>query len=254
MPRYFLHLAYCGASFHGWQIQPGASSVQQSVEQALSMILRKPVSVVGAGRTDAGVNARCMVAHADLDVSESTAVTLARKVNAICGPDITVYSLTKVHDEAHARFDATSRTYRYYVNLRRSPFTGAYSWHSPAQLDFRSMNIAAAELLVVDDFTSFAKLHSDARTNICHVTKAEWSHVGGDADIWYFEITADRFLRNMVRAVVGTLIDVGRGKLSLEEWRRVIDRHDRCAAGTSMPPYALYLWNVAYSYYQPVYK
>ncbi len=251
MPRYFIHLAYRGAAYHGWQTQPDDISVQQTIEEALSMLLRKPVAITGAGRTDAGVNARCMVAHADMDITASEAQLLPRKINAICGPDITVFSLTEVPDGSHARFDATSRTYRYYVNMRRSPFAVGLSWHTPSSLDFEAMNRCAATLTAIDDFTSFAKLHSDARTNICHVTDARWVREGGDAETWYFEITADRFLRNMVRAVVGTLIDVGRGKITLPDWMQIIESRNRCAAGTSMPPYALYLWNVTYPYYNP---
>ena len=225
MPRYFMHLAYRGAPFHGWQVQPGEVTVQSVLENALSTILRQPTPVTGAGRTDAGVNAAMMVAHFDAPRRVDT-----RGVNSLVGRDIAVYAINEVHDGAHARFDATSRTGK--------------------PLDYEAMNRAAEQLLNTRDFTSFAKLHSDTRTNICNVTRAEWVAdplTGGMT----FVITADRFLRNMVRAVVGTLVDVGRGKLSAEGFREVIESRDRCAAGTSMPPEALYLQEITYPYWKP---
>ncbi|MDE7389026.1 MAG: tRNA pseudouridine(38-40) synthase TruA, partial [Muribaculaceae bacterium] len=242
MPRYFMHLAYRGAPFHGWQIQPGQVTVQSVLEDALSKVLRQPVPIVGAGRTDTGVNASMMVAH--FDAPEAPSV---RALNSICGNDIAVYSVTEVHSEAHARFDATSRTYHYRTLTVKSPFSYPLTWRPGHPLDFDAMNRAASQLLNVSDFTSFAKLHSDAKTNICRVTRAEWISdpiTGGMT----FVITADRFLRNMVRAVVGTLVDVGRGKLSESGFSDVIACRDRCAAGTSMPPQALFLSEVTYPY------
>lgn len=243
MARYFMTLAYRGEPFHGWQIQPGAVSVQGVLEQALSTLLRTPTSIVGAGRTDAGVNASMMVAHFDADCQ-----LLPRSVNSLIGKDIVVYDIRRVRDDAHARFDATSRTYHYKTIEQRSPFLYPLTWHSPHRLDYDAMNQAAALLLDAEDFTSFAKLHSDAKTNICHVTKAEWISdptTGGMT----FVITANRFLRNMVRAVVGTLVDVGRGKMSVNEFADIIAAKNRCAAGTSMPPHALYLHSVTYPYF-----
>lgn len=246
MARYFMRLQFLGAPFHGWQIQPSGISVQEVLEQKLSMLLRQEIKVTGAGRTDAGVNARLMVAHfnAEGEVLDGTALT--RRLNAVVGKDIAIESIVKVHDSAHARFDATSRTYHYYVNHCKSPFFNHLSWYCPNQLDYEAMNRAAALLTGIDDFTSFAKLHSDARTNICRVTKAEWHEVMPGYHC--FEITADRFLRNMVRAVVGTLVEVGRGKMSIEQFKDVIAKKDRCAAGTSMPGHALYLWDVTYPF------
>lgn len=244
-----MRLAYRGAPFHGWQTQPGAVTVQQTLEEALSTALRRPTPIVGAGRTDAGVNARLMVAHFDLP--EPLAIPAERLVgalNAMTCRDIAVYSIEQVASDLHARFSATSRTYHYYTLSVSSPFMYPLSWKAPATLDYDAMNRAAALLLETDDFTSFAKLHSDARTNICRVSRAEWApwtSVDG-IEGRVFIITADRFLRNMVRAVVGTLVDVGRGKLSVSDFSRVIERKDRCAAGTSMPPEALYLWDVTY--------
>lgn len=245
--RYFLKLSYRGMSFHGWQIQPNAVSVQQTLENALSTVLRAPVSVTGAGRTDAGVNARVMYAHFDTDVPVADAGLFVYRINSLVGKDIAVHSLISVHDDAHARFDATSRTYRYLSHDFKSAFLYDRSWQAPAGLDYDLMNIAAAKLTEVEDFTSFAKLHSDSKTNICHVTTAKWIDLP-EAGCHAFEITADRFLRNMVRAVVGTLVEVGRHKLSLDGFQRVIEAQNRCEAGTSMPGHALYLWDVTYPY------
>lgn len=246
--RYFLHLAYRGAGFHGWQIQPQSSTVQGVIEQALGTLLRMPVSVTGAGRTDAGVNARMMIAHLDLpeDIDPGN---LVRKANAIIGPDIALYSLRPMHADAHARFDASSRTYRYFAHTLKDPFTGKLSWGTRPDLDFEAMNRAAKLLTGQKDFTSFAKLHSDAKTNICTVTSAQW--VEFEPNKYYFEISADRFLRNMVRAVVGTLVEVGRHRIEPEEILTILKRKDRCAAGTSMPAEALFLWEVKYPYYEP---
>lgn len=249
MPRYFMLLAYRGAPFHGWQSQPNAISVQSVIEEALTKSMRQPVKIIGAGRTDTGVNARMMVAHFDVEHPIADVPRAIRNLNAIVGSDIAIYSLSPVHNSAHTRFDATSRTYRYFVTTAKSPFFHQLSWQASPNIDFELMNRAAQILLDTDDFTSFAKLHSDVKTNICHVTKAVWSPIGPNG--WMFEITADRFLRNMVRAVVGTLVEVGRGKMSIDEFRNVIDAHDRCQAGTSMPPQALYLWNITYPYYFP---
>lgn len=249
--RAFMHLAYRGAPFHGWQTQPNAISVQQTIEEGLAKILRRPTPILGAGRTDAGVNARMMIAHLDLELEELTPI-LARSLNTIVGPDIAIYSITQVPDGSHARFDATERTYRYFVNHVKTPFFNSLSWFSPRLLDYDRMNEAAAILLDVDDFTSFAKLHSDAKTNICDVRRAVWSPIDTpDGTFWQFEISADRFLRNMVRAIVGTLVDVGRGKLTVDGFREIVSTKDRCAAGASMPGHALSLWDVKYPYYHP---
>lgn len=244
-----MRLSYRGEPFHGWQTQPGAVTVQQTVEEALSRALRRPVPIVGAGRTDAGVNARLMVAHFDTPGPLGMEpVRLVGALNAMTGRDIAIHSVEEVAPDLHARFSATSRTYHYYALPGISAFLYPLCWKAPANLDYEAMNRAAALLLETEDFTSFAKLHSDAKTNICHVTRAEWVtwHTFEGTEGHVFIITADRFLRNMVRAVVGTLVEVGRGKLTLDGFARVIARRDRCAAGTSMPPQALYLWDVTY--------
>lgn len=243
--RYFIDIQFLGAAYCGWQRQPGVPTVQQCVEEALTTLLRTPTAVTGAGRTDAGVNARSLPAHFDTD-TELDIPAFERRLDAILPPDIAVNSLRKVADDAHARFDAVSRTYHYYVAHRRSPFFRSLSWFCPRPLDYKAMNAAAELLLHTSDFTSFAKLHTDTKTNICHVSHAAWRQIADD--YWVFEITADRFLRNMVRAIVGTLVEVGRGKLSVSQFADIIAIRDRCAAGTSMPGHALYLWDVRYPY------
>lgn len=254
--RYFLELSYNGADFHGWQSQPNAVGVQQRVEEALSVVTRRQVPVVGAGRTDTGVHARQMYAHFDLEQEITDKGKFLLSINRLAGTSIAFHNLIKVADDAHARFDASERTYKYFVTFGKSPFVFPYSWHSPTILDIDKMNEASSTLLSTDDFTSFAKLHSDAKTNICDVKRAEWLPINADSkeksffidNGIVFTITADRFLRNMVRAVVGTLVDVGRGKLSIEGFRDIVAKKDRCSAGTSMPPQALFLWEVKYPF------
>ncbi len=247
--RYFLKLSYNGAPYHGWQSQPNAVSVQSTIETALSTVLRCPTPVTGAGRTDTGVNARVMYAHFDATHIEDRNRFLL-SLNRLCGPGIALEDLITVHDDAHSRFDATEREYKYFVTFEKSPFLAPFSWHSPSPLDMDAMNKAAALLMKTKDFTSFAKLHSDAKTNICDLREARWDIWDNayDIDGIVFTICADRFLRNMVRAVVGTLVDVGRGKLSISDFQAIIDARDRCSAGTSMPPQALFLWNIKYPY------
>lgn len=247
--RYFMHLAYRGENFHGWQTQPNASSVQQTIEEAISTIVRHPTAIVGAGRTDAGVNARMMIAHLDLPddfkVDKDDGKFL-RGLNTLVGRDIAIYSLRPVAADAHARFDATARSYRYFAHRGKNPFVGRQSWQAPDSLDFDRMNAAAALLPGRRDFTSFSKLHTDVKTNICNLRAAKW--IADGEGRWYFEITADRFLRNVVRAIVGTLVEVGRGRLAPEEMNDIIERRDRSAAGTSMPGEALFLWDIQYPY------
>lgn len=253
--RYFLKLSYNGSSFHGWQRQPNANSVQQTVEESLSTVCRRTVSVTGAGRTDTGVHARVMYAHFDSEVPIDDKRRFLTSLNRLAGPMIAFHDLIPVADDAHARFDATEREYKYFVNFEKSPFLFPYSWHCPSALDVEAMNSAASLLLDIDDFTSFAKLHTDVKTNICDVRKAIWSPIDSGVDGisipvpgLVFTIRADRFLRNMVRAVVGTLVDVGHHKTDIDGFKRIIDLKDRCRAGTSMPPQALFLWDIKYPY------
>jgi tRNA pseudouridine38-40 synthase len=241
--RYFIYLAYDGTRYHGWQIQPNGISVQQTLMQALATFLRREVEVTGAGRTDAGVHARLMVAHFDYD-SPLDGAAVTDKLNRLLPPDISVYKVVPVRPEAHARFDATWRTYHYFVSTSKDPFNRHYAWRLFQTPDFERMNEAARTLFDYTDFTSFSKLHTDVKTNNCRIMQAEWTQVGPTE--WRFTIQADRFLRNMVRAVVGTLMEVGRGKMTVEGFRRVIEARDRCSAGTSVPGHALFLVDVGY--------
>ena len=243
MSRYFIYFSYDGAAYHGWQVQPNAITVQQVLEDALSKLMRQPVPLVGAGRTDSGVNAACMVAHADFPC-EIDAGQLVYKLNRILPPDIAVSDVRRVKDDAHARFDAVSRRYMYRVVTEKSPFLRKYACRVSGTVDFESMNKAACLLYEYTDFTSFSKLHTDVKTNNCKVTHAEWKQVG-DSE-WVFEIEADRFLRNMVRAIVGTLLMVGRGKMSIDGFRAVIENKARGEAGDSAPGEALFLVSVTY--------
>ena len=243
MQRYFIYLAYDGTNYHGWQIQPNGESVQECLMKALSTFLRREVEVVGAGRTDAGVHASLMVAHFDNEEElEPSAVT--EKLNRLLPPDISVYKVCKVRSDAHARFDATDRMYKYYVTTAKYPFNRQYRCRIYGSLDFDRMNEAAHTLFDYSDFTSFSKLHTDVKTNLCKIMQARWTQE--DDTTWVFTIQADRFLRNMVRAIVGTLIEVGRGKLSVDGFREIIEQKDRCKAGTSVPGHALFLVNIDY--------
>ena len=243
MQRYFILFSYDGAAYHGWQVQPNARTVQQMLEEALTTLLRTPMTVVGAGRTDAGVNAASMVAHVDLPDNTDT-VQLKYKLNRILPPDIAVSDILPVKRDAHARFDALSRRYCYYVSTAKSPFSRRYAYRLTGSVDFEAMNRAAALLPEDTDFTSFSKLHTDVKTNNCRIVQAQWRRL--DENHWVFEIEADRFLRNMVRAIVGTLLMVGRHKLSLDGFRAVIENKERSAAGDSAMGEALFLVDVKY--------
>ena len=242
--RYFLYCSYNGAAYCGWQVQPNGLAVQEVLQHALRTVLRAPrLEVVGAGRTDAGVHARLMVAHFDADLDGRSWADWLAKWNSLLPADVAVHDVRPVRAEAHARFDAVARRYEYHMVLHKDVFrTGlaARLHHAP---DFERMNEAARLLLGRHDFTSFSKLHTDVKTNICTVTHAEWTQRDGE---WVFAIEADRFLRNMVRAVVGTLLEVGRGRMPVDGFARVIEARDRCRAGTSAPAQGLYLVDVRY--------
>lgn len=248
--RYFINLSYDGGKYHGWQIQPGAITVQEVLNKALTTLLRNDTEVVGAGRTDAGVNASMMIAHFDTDHTFSTdkadknsLAQLQYRLNKLLPPDIAIHDIYPVADDAHARFSAISRTYHYYILTSKSPFE-PYAYRYPQPLDFQKMNEACKVLFEYTDFTSFSKLHTDVKTNNCKIMEAHWQQVSPIK--WEFTITADRFLRNMVRAIVGTLIDVGRGTLTIDGFRKIIEKKDRCSAGTSVPGNALFLAEVKY--------
>ena len=242
--RYFIHLAYNGANYCGWQTQPELPTVQLTLEQALTTLLRHPTAIVGCGRTDTGVHASDFYAHFNA-TDEVDTRQLTFKLNSFLPEDIAIYEIFAVRDNAHARFDATARTYQYHVSDRRLPFKqGLYSriYYRP---NLELMNQGANLLMEYEDFTSFAKLHTQVKTNICHLSLAQWEE---HEDEWVFTIRSNRFLRNMVRSVTGTLLDVGRGKLSLDGLRQIIERKDRCAAGVSMPPQGLFLTRVEYPF------
>ena len=241
--RYFIWFGYDGTHYHGWQIQPNGVTVQSELERCLSLLMREKVSVTGAGRTDAGVHARRMAAHFDT-VQELDGALLVKKLNGLLHEDIAVYSIERVADDLHARFSATSRTYHYYIHTHKSPFLNQYSLEIHYQLDYALMNEAGRVLTEYEDFGAFCKAGSDVKTTLCKVTQAQWIQTSPTE--WYFEITANRFLRNMVRAVVGTLVEVGRGRMSLEEFRQVIEGKKRTQAGESMPAKALFLEEVRY--------
>ena len=239
--RYFLYLSYDGAHYHGWQIQPNDISVQEVFGKAFSTLLHEPIEVTGAGRTDAGVNACLMVAHFDTEYAVDE--QLVYRLNKFLPQDIAISHIRKVTPDAHARFSAISRTDHYYIVTAKTPFE-PYAYRFPQPLDFNKMNEAARTLFDYIDFTSFSKLHTDVKTNNCRIMRAEWTQVSPIK--WRFTITADRFLRNMVRAIVGTLLDVGRGVLTIAQFREIIEKKNRCSAGTSVPGNALFLTDITY--------
>ena len=241
--RYFIWFSYDGSRYHGWQIQPNGNSVQAELEHGLSMLLREEISVTGAGRTDTGVHARQMVAHFDY-AGDYDMANLAYKLNRLLPQDISVDRVEEVDNDLHARFSAVSRTYHYYIHLSKNPFLRHYSLEMHYDLDFELMNEAGRILLEYDDFGAFCKAGSDVKTTLCKVTEARWVQTSDTT--WYFEITANRFLRNMVRAVVGTLIEVGRHRLTINEFRKVVEGKQRTQAGESMPAKSLFLESVTY--------
>lgn len=250
--RYFIQLSYDGHDYHGWQIQPNGASVEELLERGLTTLLRQPIDVTGAGRTDAGVSASMMIAHFDTDIPFSYS-TLTERLNRLLPTSIAVQRIWPVDSDLHARFSATSRTYHYYVTQRKDPFAAQFAWFVHQPLDFPLMNEASQALLGTQDFTSFAKVHSDVKTMICTVTRASWERIDStsqllhqEAELWRFTITADRFLRNMVRAIVGTLADVGLHKTTVAQFRQIITDKNRCKAGQSVPGHALFLSNITY--------
>ena len=242
--RYFIAFAYNGKNYCGWQYQPHSPSVQETLNKALTTLLRTPIDVVGAGRTDTGVHARQMYAHFDID-TEINNTALTQKLNSFLPKDIVVYGFTPLHDDAHARFDATSRTYEYHIHTYKDAFDNEGSWYHFHPLDVGRMNEAAQVLLQYTDFKCFSKAHTDVRTYNCKITQAQWEQHGNKL---VFTITADRFLRNMVRAIVGTLVNVGIGKITVDDVRAIIESRDRGHAGASVPAHGLYLTKVIYPY------
>lgn len=243
MARYFMEFAYRGSQYHGWQVQPNGISVQEVLEKALSTLLGAKTTLTGAGRTDTGVHAAYMVAHFDTDREIADGSQLASHLTRFVPRDIVVYSVVPVADEAHSRFSATARRYEYHICVEKNPFLNDLTYRVLFQPDFDAMNQAATILKGTHDFASFSKLHSNNKTNICTVTDAYWELRGTH---WVFTIEADRFLRNMVRAIVGTLLDVGRGKINTEQFRAIMEAQNRALAGTSAPAQGLYLVDVKY--------
>jgi pseudouridylate synthase I len=245
MARYLIHMAYNGSRYHGYQIQPHSISVQETVENCLSLKLGETVSITGCGRTDTGVHARDFTAHFDFpdELDEARRMQLVNKLNSFLPKEIVIFNIVPVADDAHARFDALDRTYRYYVNIRKDAFNFPYAHRVFEKLDVDRMNEAASLLLKSEDFTSFSKVHTQVNNMRCHVTHAQWVERDGQL---VFEITANRFLRNMVRAIVGTLLLVGKGKITVQDFQDIIEQKDRCKAGDSAPAHALFLENVRY--------
>lgn len=242
--RYFIELAYNGTHYHGWQYQPNAASVQQTLNRALSLLLGTEIDAMGAGRTDTGVHARQMFAHFDFEGFFECG-NLVHKLNSLLPKDIVVYTIFPVSDDAHARFDATSRTYEYHINTFKDVFSTDLSWYCHHNLDVELMNAASQKLLHHTDFECFSKVNTDVNTFNCNISQASW-HTEDNRLV--FTITSDRFLRNMVRAIVGTLINVGLHKTNLDEFTDIIIQKERSKAGFSVPAHGLYLTKVQYPY------
>ena len=241
--RYFVELQYDGAAYCGWQRQPDTETVQGVIEQRLSMLRRVPTEIVGAGRTDTGVNASFYVVHFDSDEAVDCA-QLAYKLNKVLPDDIAILRIYEVEGDKHARFDAKQREYTYFLTPHKSPFRRFSAWYFAVDLDVERMNQAATALLRYDDFTSFAKLNSNNKTNICHISHAQW--VVESDGVLRFTIRADRFLRNMVRAIVGTLVDVGRGRYTVEQFEDIIRSKDLSRSSAGAPACGLFLSDVRY--------
>ena len=245
--RYCIIFAYDGTAYHGWQLQPNAPTVQQELEKALCIVLRTTVGVVGAGRTDTGVHARMMACHFDYDGDNIDCPHLAFKLNCLLPPDIAVSKVKAVAPDWHARFSALTRTYHYYIITRKDAFRHPYALRLYFPLDIERMNEAANLLLSHKDFGCFCKSHSDNKTNLCTVSEARWMTT--EDSMLVFRITANRFLRNMVRAVVGTLIEVGKGKMSIDEFQQVLLSGKRTEAGESVPAKGLFLEHIEYPHF-----
>ncbi len=247
MSRYFIKLAYNGTNYNGWQIQENTpNTIQQVLEEKLAMLLKETIEVMGCGRTDTGVHARTYFAHINCkntDLTENISHWVY-KLNTVLPSDISIFSIQKVKDDAHARFDATARTYHYYLHQHKNPFIENLSWYQHGFIDFELMNRACEILLETTDFTSFSKVNTQTKTNICHLSEAKWEQLNETE--WCFAITADRFLRNMVRAIVGTLLLVGRNKITLSDFKKIIEDQNRNEAGMSVPAHALFLTDIKY--------
>jgi tRNA pseudouridine38-40 synthase len=244
MSRYFIEISYLGTNYHGWQLQPNATTVQSVLEDSLKQLTGSSVKTSGAGRTDTGVHARHFTAHFESNHPIfDTGSHCVYKLNCILPADISVMDLYPVKPEAHARFSALSRTYEYRISKYKDPFDTTLSWYFSRPLDIPAMNQAARKLMEYSDFTSFSKLHSDVKTNNCHIMEATWWDEAGKI---IFTIKADRFLRNMVRAVVGTMIEIGQKNIDIHGFTDIIAGKDRSLAGFSVPAHGLYLVDITY--------
>ena len=241
--RYFVELAYNGTAYHGWQIQPNAETVQEVLNKAFSLLLREDINLIGCGRTDAGVHAGHFVAHMDTVCEIESTLLLTGKLNRYLGNQIRISRIERVSSEAHARFKARSRTYLYLISRVKDPFLHEFSWFNPINLNLESMQKACEYVIGNHDFTSFSKLHSDTENNICTITCAEWQTLG---DLWIFKVKSDRFLRNMVRAMVGTLIEIGKETIPPEGIQEILQGQNRSLAGISAPAKGLFLYQVDY--------
>ncbi len=242
--RYFIECSFRGTNYHGWQIQPNALTIQSLVNKSFSVLLREQIRTTGAGRTDSGVHAISFFAHFDSERKDlESDAGLLYKLNRILPEDIAIKRIIAVHPRAHSRYDAVSRTYIYRISREKDPFSTDLAWHLHCRLDIDSMNQASSLLKEYSDFTSFCRLHSSAKTPVCEIMHAEWEVKGS---FLVFTVRADRFLRNMVRALTGTLVDLGSGKISIEDFRKIIEKRDRSAAGTSAPAKGLFLKSVEY--------
>ena len=239
--RYFVFFAYNGAGYHGWQSQPNALTVQQEMEQAFETLLQEPIALTAAGRTDAGVHASFMVSH--FDTSNSLPENLCFLLNQYLSNAISINRIQNVSDSAHARFDALSRTYQYTISSVKNPFRYPYQYYIKGSLDLAQMNASAALLLEYEDFECFSKVNTDVKTFMCHIEKAHWESLENQ---YIFTIKANRFLRNMVRAIVGTLIEIGQGKRTLDSLYKTLRSKDRSQAGYSVPAHALFLTDIEY--------
>ncbi|HEU4790380.1 MAG TPA: tRNA pseudouridine(38-40) synthase TruA [Flavobacterium sp.] len=242
--RYFIKLAYNGTHYHGWQYQPNAASVQETMNKAFSIILNSEINLMGAGRTDTGVHAKEMYAHFDFENPIDVKI-LIHKLNSFLPKDIVIYDIFPVDDEAHTRFDATKRTYEYHINTFKDAFLQEQSWYFHQKLDLDLMNEAAKSLLNHTDFQSFSKVNTDVNTFDCSIFEAYWKQ---EDEKLIFTISANRFLRNMVRSIVGTLINIGLHKITLDDFESIIESKNRDKAGFSVPAHGLYLTKIEYDY------
>lgn len=243
MQRYFLSLAYKGTNFHGWQTQPNAKSIQEELLKALKILTKNEVCIQGAGRTDTGVHASFFVAHIDIETKIKDLERFVKNLNGLIGKDIVVFDFFEVENDMHSRFSAISRTYKYFIHQQKNVFLNNYSLYFQYSLDIQKMNQACQILKEYDDFASFQKSHADTETTLCNIEQAFWQKKDNQL---VFTITANRFLRNMVRSIVGTMLEIGQSRISIDDFRKILEAKDRSTAGTSVDACGLFLTDIAY--------